>query len=41
MVQLMRQTAERIPARRLWVDPGCGLKIRQWAEVIPALQNLV
>jgi 5-methyltetrahydropteroyltriglutamate--homocysteine methyltransferase len=41
IVQLMRKAAERIPAERLWVNPDCGLKTRQWAEVIPALANMV
>jgi 5-methyltetrahydropteroyltriglutamate--homocysteine methyltransferase len=41
MVQLMRKAAERIPAERLWVNPDCGLKTRQWDEVIPALKNMV
>ncbi len=41
MVGLMRKAAERIPAERLWVNPDCGLKTRQWAEVIPALTSMV
>lgn len=41
MVELMRKAAERIPAERLWVNPDCGLKTRQWDEVIPALTNMV
>jgi 5-methyltetrahydropteroyltriglutamate--homocysteine methyltransferase len=41
MVDLMRKAAERIPAERLWVNPDCGLKTRQWSEVIPALKNMV
>ncbi len=41
IVQLMKKAAERIPARRLWVNPDCGLKTRQWDEVIPALANMV
>ncbi len=41
MVQLMKKAAERIPAERLWVNPDCGLKTRQWNEVIPALSNMV
>ena len=41
IVQLMKKAAERIPAARLWVNPDCGLKTRQWAEVIPALRNMV
>lgn len=41
IIQLMRKAAERIPANRLWVNPDCGLKTRAWAEVIPALKNMV
>ncbi|GAB6261555.1 5-methyltetrahydropteroyltriglutamate--homocysteine S-methyltransferase [Photobacterium sp. 53610] len=41
MVKLMQLAAERIPAERLWVNPDCGLKTRQWAEVLPALKNMV
>ncbi|SDK41177.1 methionine synthase (B12-independent) [Methylophilus rhizosphaerae] len=41
IVQLMQKAAERIPAERLWVNPDCGLKTRQWAEVLPALGNMV
>lgn len=41
MVQLMQKAAERIPPQRLWVNPDCGLKTRQWAEVLPALRNMV
>ncbi|MBK4739378.1 5-methyltetrahydropteroyltriglutamate--homocysteine S-methyltransferase [Noviherbaspirillum pedocola] len=41
IVQLMQKAAKRIPAERLWINPDCGLKTRQWAEVIPALSNMV
>ncbi|NLY34563.1 MAG: 5-methyltetrahydropteroyltriglutamate--homocysteine S-methyltransferase [Alcaligenaceae bacterium] len=41
IVDLMKKAAERVPAERLWVNPDCGLKTRQWAEVIPALNNMV
>ena len=41
MVELMRKAAERIPAERLWINPDCGLKTRQWDEVRPALSNMV
>ncbi|MYM81983.1 5-methyltetrahydropteroyltriglutamate--homocysteine S-methyltransferase [Duganella sp. FT50W] len=41
IVQLMRKAAERVPAERLWINPDCGLKTRQWAEVLPALANMV
>jgi 5-methyltetrahydropteroyltriglutamate--homocysteine methyltransferase len=39
--RLMKKAAERIPAQRLWVNPDCGLKTRQWPEVIPALTHMV
>ncbi|MDD0816655.1 5-methyltetrahydropteroyltriglutamate--homocysteine S-methyltransferase [Curvibacter sp. HBC28] len=41
MVALMKKAAERVPAERLWVNPDCGLKTRQWPEVIPALKHMV
>jgi len=41
MVQLMQKAAQRIPAQRLWINPDCGLKTRQWTEVIPALTHMV
>ncbi|MGD8910944.1 MAG: 5-methyltetrahydropteroyltriglutamate--homocysteine S-methyltransferase [Chromatiales bacterium] len=41
IINLMNKAAERIPSERLWVNPDCGLKTRQWEEVIPALANMV
>ncbi|NHZ32840.1 5-methyltetrahydropteroyltriglutamate--homocysteine S-methyltransferase [Massilia rubra] len=41
IVHLMQRAAERIPAQRLWINPDCGLKTRQWSEVLPALRNMV
>ncbi|WP_339616028.1 5-methyltetrahydropteroyltriglutamate--homocysteine S-methyltransferase [uncultured Gilvimarinus sp.] len=41
IVTLMSKAGERIPAERLWVNPDCGLKTRQWDEVVPALKNMV
>ncbi|HEY0841725.1 5-methyltetrahydropteroyltriglutamate--homocysteine S-methyltransferase [Methylotenera sp.] len=41
IIQLIRKAAERVPAERLWVNPDCGLKTRQWVEVLPALRNMV
>ena len=41
IVELMQKAAKRIPTERLWVNPDCGLKTRQWAEVIPALRHMV
>jgi len=40
-VALMEKAACSIPADRLWVNPDCGLKTRQWEEVRPALERLV
>jgi 5-methyltetrahydropteroyltriglutamate--homocysteine methyltransferase len=41
IVQLMNKAAQHIPPQRLWVNPDCGLKTRQWEEVLPALRNMV
>ncbi|WP_110708273.1 5-methyltetrahydropteroyltriglutamate--homocysteine S-methyltransferase [Salinicola sp. CR57] len=41
MVDLMTKAAEKIAPERLWVNPDCGLKTRGWAEVEPALANMV
>ncbi|MBA4254180.1 MAG: hypothetical protein C0441_09660, partial [Comamonadaceae bacterium] len=41
MVALLRSAAQRIAPERLWVNPDCGLKTRQWPEVRPALQRMV
>lgn len=38
---LMEKAAKRIPAERLWVNPDCGLKTRQWHEVKPALEAMI
>ncbi|EKF73905.1 5-methyltetrahydropteroyltriglutamate--homocysteine S-methyltransferase [Alcanivorax hongdengensis A-11-3] len=41
MVQLMEKAARRLPRERLWVNPDCGLKTRQWEETRGALLNMV
>ena len=41
ITNLITQAASKIPAQRLWINPDCGLKTRDWAEVRPALTNLV
>lgn len=41
MATLMEKALEKIPAERLWVNPDCGLKTREWADVEPALANMV
>ena len=37
----MEKAVAVIPAEQLWVNPDCGLKTRGWAEVEPALKNMV
>jgi 5-methyltetrahydropteroyltriglutamate--homocysteine methyltransferase len=39
--QLIEKAAERIPVERLWVNPDCGLKTRNWEETEVSLNNLV
>lgn len=41
IVSLMDKAELRIPASRLWVNPDCGLKTRDWESVKPALKNMV
>ena len=38
---LINKAAEKIPAQRLWVNPDCGLKTRNWAETEASLANMV
>ncbi|MFE7029008.1 5-methyltetrahydropteroyltriglutamate--homocysteine S-methyltransferase [Streptomyces sp. NPDC057621] len=38
---LLRKGLEAIPAKRLWVNPDCGLKTRAWPETRSSLENLV
>ena len=37
----LRAALASVPPSRLWVNPDCGLKTRGYAEVEPALRNLV
>jgi 5-methyltetrahydropteroyltriglutamate--homocysteine methyltransferase len=41
MLRLLKKAAEVIPADRLWINPDCGLKTRQWPEVTAALTEMV
>lgn len=41
MEALISKAAQMVPVERLWINPDCGLKTRQWDEVIPALRNMV
>ncbi len=38
---LLTTAAEKIPAQRLWVNPDCGLKTRNWEETEASLANMV
>lgn len=41
IVGLLRKALQVIPAERLWVNPDCGLKTREWPETLASLTNLV
>mgnify|MGYP000887242668 CR=1 FL=1 len=41
MAEAITKQATVLDAGQLWVNPDCGLKTRQWAEVKPALANMV
>jgi 5-methyltetrahydropteroyltriglutamate--homocysteine methyltransferase len=38
---LLEQAIRVIPAERLWVNPDCGLKTRNWEETRTAIANMV
>jgi len=41
MAGLLRKAMAVIPADRLWVNPDCGLKTRDWPETMASLKNMV
>jgi 5-methyltetrahydropteroyltriglutamate--homocysteine methyltransferase len=41
MLNLMQKALQHLPKERLWINPDCGLKTRQWPEVKAALANMV
>jgi 5-methyltetrahydropteroyltriglutamate--homocysteine methyltransferase len=41
METLIAKAARVVPVERLWINPDCGLKTRQWEQVVPALRNMV
>ncbi|WP_404402941.1 5-methyltetrahydropteroyltriglutamate--homocysteine S-methyltransferase [Pelagibacterium halotolerans] len=41
MQALLEKALTAVPARRLWVNPDCGLKTRDWPEVKASLEHLV
>lgn len=41
LMERLERAAEIIPAERLWLNPDCGLKTRDWPETEAALRNMV
>ncbi|WP_445364853.1 5-methyltetrahydropteroyltriglutamate--homocysteine S-methyltransferase [Microbulbifer sp. ANSA003] len=41
LVERLKKIAQVVPVERLWVNPDCGLKTRNWAEVGSSLLNMV
>ncbi len=41
MVDLLERALRFIPKERLWVNPDCGLKTRNWPETLASLRNMV
>lgn len=41
MTTLLSKASRCIPVERLWINPDCGLKTRNWPEVQAALENMV
>ncbi|QCK86979.1 5-methyltetrahydropteroyltriglutamate--homocysteine S-methyltransferase [Phreatobacter aquaticus] len=41
MVDLLKLARRRLADEQIWINPDCGLKTRGWAEVRPALVNMV
>jgi 5-methyltetrahydropteroyltriglutamate--homocysteine methyltransferase len=41
MAKLLRLACGRVDVTRLWVNPDCGCKTRNWAEVKPAVAEMV
>jgi 5-methyltetrahydropteroyltriglutamate--homocysteine methyltransferase len=41
IVDLIRKATKYVPSERLWINPDCGLKTRDWPEVESALCTMV
>jgi len=41
IITLLKEALGVLPASQVWVNPDCGLKTRQWAEIEPSLINMV
>ena len=40
IIQQVEKMLKYIPVEKLWINPDCGLKTREWPEVEKALQNM-
>ncbi|QCI25271.1 5-methyltetrahydropteroyltriglutamate--homocysteine S-methyltransferase [Buchnera aphidicola (Sitobion avenae)] len=41
IMMLLNRAIKYIPLKRIWINPDCGLKTRNWNETILALKNMV
>ena len=41
IITLLEKAANHIPIQRLWINPDCGLKTREWSETEAALKTMV
>ncbi len=41
IIDLIQRALRHIPLERLWINPDCGLKTRDWPEVLRSLENMV
>lgn len=41
MLEIAERSVKVIDKNLIWINPDCGLKTRNWEEVIPSLQNIV
>ncbi|MDR1483853.1 MAG: 5-methyltetrahydropteroyltriglutamate--homocysteine S-methyltransferase [Planctomycetaceae bacterium] len=41
IIGLLQKALQYVPKERLWVNPDCGLKTREWNETLQSLKNMV
>ncbi len=41
MLEIAERSVKVLNKNLIWINPDCGLKTRNWEEVIPSLQNMV
>ncbi|QCI21931.1 5-methyltetrahydropteroyltriglutamate--homocysteine S-methyltransferase [Buchnera aphidicola] len=41
IILLLKKAIKYIPFERVWVNPDCGLKTRNWKETVLALKNMI